>query len=81
MAQEEEAKALNDALGGSDIVDCRDVPTQAISTAEAQEFVAREEKGNYARTCPKEGMGGECITRKVRGGGRKEQGVRRQLFV
>ena len=67
-------KATNEALGRTDIVDCRDAPTQAVSTAEALVFVASEVKGTSVRAHPKEGgkQGRACS--------RKTGGTRRRLF-
>ena len=67
-------KAINEALGRTDIVDCRDAPTQVVSTAEALVFVASEVKGTSVRAHPKEGG------KKGRACSRKTGGTRRRLF-
>jgi len=67
-------KAINEAMGRTDIVDCRDAPAQTVSTAEAQEFVASEVKGTAVRSYPKDGGG------KGRACSRKTGGTRRRLF-
>jgi len=72
-------KAINEALDRTDIVDCRDAPTQVVSTIQSKDFIASEVKGAPVRVYPSKGKA-PGKARVVRACPRTTGGTRRKLF-
>jgi hypothetical protein len=72
-------RAINEALGRSDLVECKDAPTQMVSTTQAKDFITNEVKMAKTWACSSIVIG-HSQAKEARACTRSTKRTRRKLF-